>query len=172
MGRGRVVRACERGVFPERRFVAGFFRRLLAYLTPHISHTYPFNTYPTNTYPTNTYPFNTYPTNTYPFNTYPFNAHPFKRYARILSIRIVSIRIHAMRIHSMRIHSKGLHQQEWQCMWMQNISLHIIASGGMAMYVNAKHILAYHCISRNGNEYEYHCMSFHTIATRREWQWK
>ena len=27
-------------LFPERRFVAGFFRRLLAYLTPHISHTY------------------------------------------------------------------------------------------------------------------------------------
>jgi len=25
-----------------------------------------------------------------------------------------------------------------------NISLHIIASAGMAMYVNAKHILAYH----------------------------
>ena len=25
------------------------------------------------------------------------------------------------------------------------------------------------CISRNGNEYEYHCISFHTIATRREW---
>ena len=44
------------------------------------------------------------------------------------------------------------------------------ASAGMAMYVNAKHILAYHCISRNGNEYEYHCMSFHTIATRPEWQ--
>ena len=47
--------------FPERRFVAGFFRRLLAYLTPHISHTYPAHfTYPTHihfkrihhTYPT------------------------------------------------------------------------------------------------------------------------
>ena len=46
---------------PERRFVAGFFRRLLAYLTPHISHTYPAHfTYPTHihfkrihhTYPT------------------------------------------------------------------------------------------------------------------------
>ena len=48
-------------VFPERRFVAGFFRRLFAYLTPHISHTYPaHHTYPTHihckrihhTYPT------------------------------------------------------------------------------------------------------------------------
>ena len=110
-------------------------------ITPHISHTYPFQTYPINTYPTNTYPFNTYPTNTYPCDAYPFNAYPCKRFA----------------------------------------------SAGMAMYVNAKHILACHCISRNGNvcecktypcislisrngnEYEYHCMSFHTIATRREW---
>ena len=31
------------------------------------------------------------------------------------------------------------------------------------MTVNAKQIRAYHCISRNGNEYEYPCMSFHTI---------
>ena len=36
---------------------------------------------------------------------------------------------------------------------MQNISLHIIASAGMATNANAKHILAYHCISRNGNEH-------------------
>ena len=103
-------------------------------ITPHISHTYPFQTYPINTYPTNTYPFNTYPTNTYPCDAYPFNAYPCKRFA----------------------------------------------SAGMAMYVNAKHILACHCISRNGNvcecktypcislisrngnEYEYHCMSFHS----------
>ena len=28
------------------------------------------------------------------------------------------------------------------------------ASAGMAMNVNKKHFLAYHCISRNGNEYE------------------
>ena len=101
-------------------------------------------------------------------HTYPTHIHS----TRIPPIRIPPIRIHSIPIHSMRIHSKGLHQQEWQCMWMQNISLHIIASAGMAMYVNAKHILAYHCISRNGNECEYHCMSFHTIATRREWQWK
>ena len=45
-----------------------------------------------------------------------------------------------------------------------NLSLHTIASTGMAMNVNAKHVLAYHCISRNGNEYQSnHCMSFHII---------
>ena len=194
----------EHHLFPERRFVAGFFRRLLAYLTPHISHTYPSHhtypckTYPTNTYPTNTYPFNTYPTNTYPFNTYPTNtypcdAFPFTRIPptricstrippiRINEMRIHSIRIHSkglhqqewqtyptntyptirirstrippVRIHTMRIHSKGLHQREWQCMWMQNISLHIIASAGMAMSIS---IIACHFIplllGGNGNE--------------------
>ena len=115
-------------VFTKRRFVAGFFRRLLAYLTPHIFHTYPFqtyptNTYPTNTYPTNTYPFNTYPTNTYPCDAYPFNAYPFKRCAsagianvshQYISHQYLSVHntyIPPVRIHSMRIHSKGLHQQ-------------------------------------------------------------
>ena len=58
--------------FPERRFVAGFFRRLLAYLTPHISHTYPAH------------------------HTYPTHIHS----KRIPPIRIPPARIHAMRIHS------------------------------------------------------------------------
>ena len=43
------------------------------------------------------------------------------------------------------------------------------ASAGMAMYVNANHILAYHCISRNGNVCEcktYPCISLH----QQEWQ--
>ena len=43
--------------FPERRFVAGFFRRLLAYLTPHISHTY-LTPHISHTYPSH----HTYPT--------------------------------------------------------------------------------------------------------------
>ena len=95
------------GVFPERRFVAGFFRRLLAYLTPHISHTYltPHisHTYPSHhTYPTHIHSkrippirihamrmhskrlhqqvCNTYPTNTYPFNTYPTSTFPCYAY--------------------------------------------------------------------------------------------
>ena len=67
-------------VFPERRFVAGFFRRLLAYLTPDISHTYPSH----HTYPTHI------------------------RSKRIPPIRIRSTRIPPVRIHSMRIHSKGI----------------------------------------------------------------
>ena len=85
-------------VFPERRFVAGFFRRLLAYLTPHISHTYPSH--------------HTYPTHIHSKRIPSIRIPPI----RIRSTRIPPIRIHAMRIHSMRIHAKGLHQQEWQCM--------------------------------------------------------
>ena len=72
--------------FPERRFVAGFFRRLLAYLTPHISYTYPSH------------------------HTYPTHIHS----KRIPPIRIRSTRIPPIRIHAMRIHSKGVHQQESQ----------------------------------------------------------
>ena len=81
--------------FPKRRFVAGFFRGLLAYIIHAYQrasfHTYCFNTHPFNTYRFNTYPFNTHPVHAYPFNTYPFNTY---------------------------------------------------ASAGMAMNVNAKHILA------------------------------
>ena len=39
-------------------------------------------------------------------------------------------------------------------MSIQNISLHIIASAGMAMNVKTQQIIAYHCISKNGNEYQ------------------
>ena len=227
-------------IFPERRFVAGFFRRLLAYLPPHISHTYLTPhisyTYPSHrTYPThihskrivpirippmcilskrlhqqvcNTYPSNTYPTSTYPCYAYPFNAYPFKRCAsagivnvshqyishqyishtypthihskrnppirippiRIRSTRIPPVRIHAMRIRSMRIHSKGVHQQESQTYptntYPTNTYLqHVSHQYGSIQCVSIQKV----CISRNGNEYEYHCISFHTIATRREW---
>ena len=74
--------------FPERRFVAGFFRRLLAYLTPDIAHTYPSH--------------HTYPTHIHSKRIPPI---------RIPPIRIRSTRIPPVRIHSLRIHSKGLHQQ-------------------------------------------------------------
>ena len=168
-------------VFPERRFVAGFFRRLLAYLTPHISHTYPSH----HTYPTHIHSKRILPIRIPPIRIRSIRIPPI----RIRSTRIPPIRIHAMRIHSIRIHSKGLHQQEWQTYPTNTCPTNTypfntyptstypfnaypfkrFASAGMAMYVNAKHILACHCISRNGNEYEYHCMSFHTIATRREW---
>ena len=132
-----------------------------------VLHTFPFKTYPTNTYPTNTFSFNTYPTNTYPCDAYPFNAYPFKRCASA-GIANVSHQYISHQYVSMRIHSKGLHQQEWQCIWMQTypcISLH--QQEWQCMWMQT-----YPCISlssRNGNEYEYHCMSFHTIATRREW---
>ena len=79
----------------------------------------------------------TYLLNPYPFNTYPLNA-------KHASIRIHSIR-EFIRIRSMRIHSKGMHQQAWQCMWRQNISLHIIASAGMAMSMSIIHVISHHC---------------------------
>ena len=167
--------------FPERRFVAGFFRRLLAYLTPDISHTYPSH----HTYPTHirskrippiripprrirstrippvrihsmrihsnglhqqvllTYPFKTYPTNTYPCYAYPFNAYPFKRCA---SAGIANVSHQYISHHYVSVQHVSHQYGSIQCVSMQKV-----------------------CISRNGNEYEYHCMSFHTIATRREW---
>ena len=80
-------------VFPERRFVAGFFRRLLACLTPHISHTYPAHfTYPTHIHFKRIH--HTYPAHC----TYPTHIH---------SKRIPHIRIPSVGIHAMRIHSKG-----------------------------------------------------------------
>ena len=106
---------------------------------------------------------------------------PFKTFAsagfairippiRIRSTRIPPIRIHAMRIHSMRIHSKGVHQQESQTYptntYPTNTYLqHVSHQYGSIQCVSIQKV----CISRNGNEYEYHCISFHTIATRREW---
>ncbi len=142
-----------------------------------------FNTYPVNTYPTIAYPVNTYPRNTQD-HTYPFNAYPFKRYAsagiemyanakhtsiRIHSIRKI-IRIHSMRILSIRIHSKGLHQQEWQCMWTQNISLHIIASAGMAMSMS---IIACHFISLldggNGNKIQNFALASISLQLYYKW---
>ena len=142
--------------FPERRFVAGFFRRLLAYLTPHISHTY-LTPHISHTYPSH----HTYPTHIHSKRIPPI---------RIRSTRIPPIRIHAMRIHSMRIHSKGVHQQESQTYptntYPTNTYLqHVSHQYGSIQCVSIQKV----CISRNGNEYEYHCISFHTIATRREW---
>ena len=111
-----------------------------------VLHTYPFKTYPTNTYPTNTFSFNTYPTNTYPCDAYPFNAYPFKRCA---SAGIANVS-HQYISHQYKSVQHVSHQYgSIQCVSIQKV-----------------------CISRNGNEYEYHCLSFHTIATRREWQWK
>ena len=138
---------------------------------PHISHTYPFKTYPTNTYP-----FNTYPTSTYPCNAYPFKTFASAGFAirippiRIPPIQIRSTRIPPIRIHAMRIHSKGVHQQESQTYptntYPTNTYLqHVSHQYGSIQCVSIQKV----CISRNGNEYEYHCISFHTIATRREW---
>ena len=153
--------------FPERRFVAGFFRRLLAYLTPHISHTYPsHHTYPTHIHSKRIPPIRIppipFPSTRIPpirihamcihsmhihskgvhqqeSQTYPTNTYP-------TNIRIRSTRIPPVRIHSMRIHSKGLHQQEWQWVW---VSLHVISchcySAGMVMKIKTLLFLQFLC---------------------------
>ena len=110
------------GVFPERRFVSGFFWRLCAYIIPCISISiipYVFRIPSIRAPSIYTYRFNAYPVHTFPGHMYPFNTY---------------------------------------------------ASAGMAMNVNTKRILAYRCISRNGNECECEtcpCFSLH----QQEWQW-
>ena len=78
----------------------------------------------------NTYPFDTYLVNKYPFNTYPFKryVYPFHSYPfkRYASAGMAM----SMSIISTR--------REWQCVSIQYVSIQKV------------------CISRNGNEYEYH----------------
>ena len=138
----------RRFVFPERRFVAGFFRRLLAYLTPHISHTYPAH--------------HTYPTHIHSKRIPPIRIPP----TRIPPICIRSTtRIPPIRIHAMRIHSKVVHQQESQTYptntYPTNTYLqHVSHQYGSIECVSIQKV----CISRNGNEYEYHCIiAYHFI---------
>ena len=101
---GQVGSNRMRGLFPERRFVAGFFRRLLAYLTPHISHTY-LTPHISHTYLTphisHTY-LTPHISHTYPsHHTYPTHIHS----KRIPPIRIPPIRIRSTRIPPVRIHA-------------------------------------------------------------------
>ena len=108
--------------FPERRFVAGFFRRLLAYLTPHISHTY-LTPHISHTYPSH----HTYPTHIHSKRIPPIRIPPI----HIPPIRIRSTRIPPVRIHAMRIHSKRLHQQVLQYVSHQYVS---------HQYVSVQHV--------------------------------
>ncbi len=132
-------------VFPELRFFAGFFRRLLSYIIQcisisiikHISFQYVSLQYGLFQYVPIQNPFNTYPFNTYRFNTYPVND---------------------TRIHSIRLH------QEWQWMSIQNLSLHIIASARMAMSVKSLHVISYHCYSAGMAMKTKPCISFNFIA--------
>ena len=84
---------------------------------------------------------------------------------RIPPIRIRSTRIPPVRFHAMRIHSKGVHQQESQTYRTNTYPTNTYLQHVSHQYGSIQKV----CISRNGNEYEYHCISFHTIATRREW---
>ena len=106
----------------------------------------------------------TYLPNPYPFNTYPFKRNASTGMAMYVHAKHAAIRIHSIRefirIHSMHIHSKGMHQQAWQCMWRQNISLHITASAGMAMSMGIIHVISYHCYSAGMAIKKKPCFSF------------
>ena len=102
------------GFFPERHFIAGFFK---VSQIMHINKHQPIHIHSTRILSRRIFSIrvhsmrirsirihskgSTYPVNTYRFHTY--------------SIYIPPIRIHSMHIHSMHIHPKGMHQQEWQC---------------------------------------------------------
>ena len=127
----------KKHVFPERRFVAGFFRRLLAYLTPHISHTY-LTPHISHTYPSH----HTYPTHIHSKRIPPI---------RIPPIRIRSTRIPPVRIHAMRIHSKRLHQQVLQYVSHQYVSHQYVSHQYVSMLCVSIQCVSIQkvCISRN-----------------------
>ena len=93
--------------FPERRFVAGFFRRLFAYLTPHISHTYPaHHTYPTHIHSKRIH--HTYPTHIQhiahiPHISIPNVSHPYVS-RQYVSMQCVSIQKVVIRIPPITTH--------------------------------------------------------------------
>ena len=148
---------CQAFLFPERRFVAGFFRRLLAYLTPcisisiiphisiqdvscqYVSFPYVSIQYVSIQYVSHQYvsiqcvsmqclsKVCTYPVNTYPTNTYPSNTYPINTYP------------------------------------FNAYPFKRYASAGMAMYVNAKQILAY-CIPLHQQEWQSVWVSLHVIS--------
>jgi len=122
------------GIFPERRFVAGFLWRRWRIIsctsiniTPHMSIQHVSIEYVSIQRVSIQYAsqFNTYPVNTYRFNRYPFHAYPFKR---ILSIRIhssrviASLQIIAYHLISRKCHETenlciSVHHQAWQWIW-------------------------------------------------------
>ena len=79
--------------------------------------------------PADAYLLNGYVLNGYVLNGYALNGYVWS--CVLNPIRKI-IRIHSMHIHSIRIHSKGMHQQEWQCMWIQDIHQYVgIRIGGI-----------------------------------------
>ena len=149
--------------FPERRFVAGFFRRLLAYLTPHISHTY-LTPHISQTYLTphishtwsshHTYPTHIHHTTHIPHISIQNVSHQYvSPPIRIRSTRIPPIRIHAMRIHSMRNPFK-------RC-----------ASAGIAN-VSHQYISHQYVSSTRIPPVRVHSMRIHSKSLhQQEWQW-
>ena len=95
---------------------------------------------------------------TCPFQTYPIPNVSHQYVSPPIRIRSTT-RIPPIRIHAMRIHSKVVHQQESQTYptntYPTNTNLqHVSHQYGSIECVSIQKA----CISRNGNEYEHHCI--------------
>ena len=165
--------------FPERRFVAGFFRRLLAYLTPHISHTYPaHHTYPTHIYSkriphishtysstphiSHTYPFQTYPTHIPHISSTPHISHtcPFQTYPT--HIPHISSTPHISHTYPFQTYPTHIpHISSILHISIPNVSHTYPTHIQHTTHIHSKRIPP---IPIQGlHEYEYHCMSFHIL---------
>ena len=127
---------CVPKLFPERGFVAGFFRRLLAYIISCIS---------ISIIPHIQYRFNTYPFNTYRFNTYPFNTYASAGMAMNVNTKHI-LASYASAGMAMNVNTKHILASYASAGMAMNVNTkHILASyasAGMAMNVNTRHIIA------------------------------
>ena len=149
------------GVFSRKTFRRRVLQKMLAYLTPHISHTY-LTPHISHTYPSH----HTYPTHIHSKRIHSKRIPPI----RIPPIRIRSARIPPVRIHAMRIHSKRLHQQVLQYVSHQYISHQYVSSTRIPPV--RIHSMRIHSKSLHQQEWQWVWVSLHIIsyhATRREW---
>ena len=179
------------GVFPERRFVAGFFRRLFAYLTPHISHTYPaHHTYPTHihskrihhAYPTHIQHIAHIPHISIPNVSHPYVSHQYVS-MQCVSIQKVVIRIPPITTHIPYISSTSYisHTYPFQTYPFQTYPTNTYplqtypfkrcASAGIAN-VSHQYISHQYVSSTRIPPVRIHSMRIHSKSLhQQEWQW-
>ena len=187
--------------FPERRFVAGFFRRLLAYLTPHIphishtthilhisitphiSHTYPFKTYPTNTYPTNAYPFKTFASAglQYVSQQYVSVQHVSHQYVSMLCVSIQCVSIQKVCISRNRKRIPPIHIPPIRisvrilCVSIQCVSIQKVCISRNRKRIPPIHIppiRIFNMYPTSTDPMRIHSMRIHSKSLhQQEWQW-
>ena len=154
-------------------------------ITPHISHTYPTHIHSKRIPPIRIPPIRIRSTRIPPVRIHAMRIHSKRLHQQVL--QYVS---HQYVSHQYVSHQHVSHQYvsmlcvSIQCVSIQKVCIsrnrktyptntyptntylqHVSHQYGSIQCVSIQKV----CISRNGNEYEYHCISFHTIATRREW---